>query len=248
MKNGIDISRWNGDIDIRSTGADFAIIKAGGSDDGIYTDSQFLNNYIKCKNAGIPCGIYWYTQAVTVTNLQTEIKYLLGEINGLQFELPIFLDLEEAVIYQKAGQLAADWLNELPQHGCYPGIYSSYSWYFDTLKNVSCDPIQKWIALWGESDPGMSCGIWQTGAVDNIDRDIMYADYSFIKEKGLNGFSKKVYFSDVTTDMAYYNAVMEAASDGLVKGFPDGTFRPEEPVTRGQLCIILKRLREHDGC
>ena len=44
---GIDTSRWQGNFDFKSAknneGVDFAIIKAGGADDGLYEDR-------KCRN------------------------------------------------------------------------------------------------------------------------------------------------------------------------------------------------------
>ena len=33
-----------------------------------------------------------------------------------------------------------------------------------------------------------------------------------------------------------------AISKGLLKGYPDGTFRPDQPVTRAELAVILRRL------
>lgn len=246
---GIDISKWQGDLDIKDVAPEFCLIKAGGSDDGLYIDSQFLDNYIKCKNLGIPCGLYWYTSAVSVTNLRTEIDYLLGNINGLQFELPIYLDLEEMPLYNKAGQLAAEWLNVLPNYGYFPGIYSSYSWFEDALKTVKKSMLKEqiWLALWmSGTDPDYDCGIWQNGHIQHngmeIDHDYMFSDFSFIKEKGLNGFMNKDYFKDVTADMSSYKAIMWAASKEYVKGYKDGTFRPDEPLTRAQLCVILWRM------
>lgn len=245
---GIDISRWQKGLDLSQFKyAKFAIIKAGGSDDGLYIDSCFLDFYTQAKNLGWPVGIYWYTKAVSVTNLLTEIDYLLNNIKGLQFELPVFLDLEETVLYDKAGQLAEYWLNTLSEKGYYPGIYSSLSWWKDTLKNVSCDPVQKWLALWGEyEDPGYDCGIWQDGHIVTqgmeVDSDYMYADYSFIKEKGLNGFEKGIKYSDVDASRKTYDAIKTVTEAGLMKGFNDGTFRPKDPVTREQLATVLKRL------
>ncbi len=48
-------------------------------------------------------------------------------------------------------------------------------------------------------------------------------------------------FRDVPGGQWYANGVVWAASRGLVNGFEDGTFRPEEPVTREQLVTILYR-------
>lgn len=38
-----------------------------------------------------------------------------------------------------------------------------------------------------------------------------------------------------------------AMENGLMKGYPDGTFRPEQPVTRAELAVILRRLEDGDG-
>ena len=53
--NGIDISRWQGNIDwklVKESGVEFVILKAGGSDDGFYEDSKFQENYAEAKNNG----------------------------------------------------------------------------------------------------------------------------------------------------------------------------------------------------
>ena len=46
-------------------------------------------------------------------------------------------------------------------------------------------------------------------------------------------------FSDVTETHPHYTGIEWAAAQGLVQGYPDGTFRPSEPVTRAQLATIL---------
>lgn len=38
------------------------------------------------------------------------------------------------------------------------------------------------------------------------------------------------------------NDIEKAADKGVVSGFDDGTFKPDEGVTRAQLCSILNRL------
>ena len=51
-------------------------------------------------------------------------------------------------------------------------------------------------------------------------------------------------FADVAQDAAYAEAVRWAASEKIVNGFGDGTFRPEEPVTRQDLAVMLMRFCE----
>ncbi len=47
-------------------------------------------------------------------------------------------------------------------------------------------------------------------------------------------------FSDVVTTHA--DGIDYVTGEGLMVGFPDGTFRPDEPVTRGQLATVLEKL------
>lgn len=46
-------------------------------------------------------------------------------------------------------------------------------------------------------------------------------------------------FSDVSLDHHYYDAVTNLSSEGILNGFEDGTFKPEEPVTRAQFTKII---------
>ena len=34
-----------------------------------------------------------------------------------------------------------------------------------------------------------------------------------------------------------------AIREGLLKGYPDGTFQPDKPVTRAELAVILHRMK-----
>lgn len=48
-------------------------------------------------------------------------------------------------------------------------------------------------------------------------------------------------FSDVSPGDWFSQAVQELAGKGIITGFPDGTFRPYEPVTRAQFVAMLVR-------
>lgn len=54
-------------------------------------------------------------------------------------------------------------------------------------------------------------------------------------------------FGDVSGEKYYAGAVAWASGNGLVKGYGDGTFRPDEPVTREQIAVILYRYAAHRG-
>ena len=49
-------------------------------------------------------------------------------------------------------------------------------------------------------------------------------------------------FKDVDESHWAYEAIKELSDDGILVGYDDGTFKPEEPVTRAEMCEIIKRL------
>ncbi|WP_181186169.1 S-layer homology domain-containing protein [Alkalicoccus urumqiensis] len=48
-------------------------------------------------------------------------------------------------------------------------------------------------------------------------------------------------FPDVTEDDYYYAEVNAAAEAALIRGYEDGSFRPEENLTRGEMAVLLER-------
>ena len=49
-------------------------------------------------------------------------------------------------------------------------------------------------------------------------------------------------FSDVSTDDWAYQAVSDLSDQGVVEGYPDGTFKGERNITRYELAQIIARL------
>ncbi|MHB9112625.1 MAG: glycoside hydrolase family 25 protein [Thermoleophilia bacterium] len=91
---GIDVSRWQGTIDWDAADdhASFAIIKAGGGDEGMYMDSQFTRNRDEARRVGIARGYYYYAgggdpiqEAEHFVSLVADLQP--GEILALDFEV-----------------------------------------------------------------------------------------------------------------------------------------------------------------
>ena len=51
-------------------------------------------------------------------------------------------------------------------------------------------------------------------------------------------------FSDVKADKYYYDSVMQCADKGFVRGYEDGTFRPNGNITRAEFAVIMNKVLE----
>jgi hypothetical protein len=49
-------------------------------------------------------------------------------------------------------------------------------------------------------------------------------------------------FNDVPANHPHATAIHRLAAEGIIGGFPDGNFKPSEPVTRAQLATIINRI------
>lgn len=59
--------------------------------------------------------------------------------------------------------------------------------------------------------------------------------------------AKTADFADVPADRYYAKAIAWASEKGIVSGYPDGTFAPEQEITREQMASILYRYAQYKG-
>ena len=215
VKNGIDVSEWQGDINwshVKTDGVKFAIIRAG---IGHRVDDRFANNYAGCKSNSVPVGAYWYSKATTVAEAKQEAQDFLDALKGKTFEYPVYMDLEESAQFAlgkaKCSELVDAFLTVLEQAGYYAGLYCS-TYY---LKNYISESVRKRYAVWvaqynDKCSYTGAYGIWQHsvaghpdydvfgkgsvyGITGQCDLDYAYIDYpKIIKNACLNGFSTGV--------------------------------------------------------
>ena len=213
---GIDVSYAQGKIDwekVKTSGkVDFAILRAGYGREYSQVDKQFERNYSECKRLGIPCGVYWFSYAMSVAEAEKEAQVFLDTIKGKQFEYPIYMDLEvtEQFALGKAtcSAMVDAFLTRLEKAGYFAGLYCSTNY----LNNYISDSIKSRYAIW-VAQYNKTCtyknpyGIWQyniagdedydiigQGSIPGIsgkcDMDYAYIDYpTIIKQAGLNGFT-----------------------------------------------------------
>ena len=210
LSQGIDISRWQGEFDMDQAVAEgfrFAILKAGGGDDGLYKDSRFEENYENAKRLGIPVGAYWFSKATSVERaiLEANTFHELC-LKGRQFELPVYMDVEHRAMLDLGKRKLTDIIHafcqRLEELGYWAGIYSSQSFFSSYMIDEELQRYAHWVACWGKSCSyqGNCFGMWQYGGETNqirsnkvagvvCDQDYMLVDYpAMIKARGLNGF------------------------------------------------------------
>ena len=135
---GIDVSEHQGDINwsaVARDGIDFAMIRMGyrgSTAGGLYEDEQFRANVTGALKAGIPVGVYFYSQAVTVAEAEEEADYVLQAIKDFDITFPVVFDWEivgdeEARTYSLSRSALCDctraFCDKIAQAGYKPMIY-----------------------------------------------------------------------------------------------------------------------------
>lgn len=97
---GVDVSTWQESIrwqEVADSGIEFAVIRCGFRrtlTGELEQDNCFENNYTGAGEAGLRRGLYFYSQAVSVSEAEEEAAYALELLGGRALELPIFFDWE----------------------------------------------------------------------------------------------------------------------------------------------------------
>ena len=196
LARGIDVSRWNHQIDtasgeyiplnwkaIKAQGIDFVILKAGSTKSGI--EPTFEMDYAGARAAGLEIGAYFYTYSTTVSGISKDADMLLLWLEGKKFEYPIYLDLEDpSLVSLGKNHLSAmceSFLCKLQQNGYYAGLYTNHTWLttiLDTARMVTLFDL--WYArypgtsvpTWNEEKYGKQLGMWQyteSGSIQGIE-------------------------------------------------------------------------------
>lgn len=204
--HGIDVSKWQGNIDfnkVKAAGVDFVIIRAGYGRYINQKDPYFEQNYTRAKAAGLNVGAYWYSYANSAADAKAEAATCLEAIKGKTFDYPIFFDLEEKTQFNNGAafcsSLVTAFCTEIEKAGYFAGLYISRS---PLQSYITADVAARyalWVAEYGANlNYNGNVGMWQntsswrvTGVNGNVDHDYSYIDYpKIIKDGGFNGYKK----------------------------------------------------------
>ena len=135
----IDISEWNCDINfnkVRKAGVTCVIIRAGYGKDPNQEDNEFQKYYKQAKAAGLNVGAYWYSYATSVDAAKAEVRNCMKTIQGKEFDLPVFLDVEEyrqAVLPRRTlTDIISTFCDGVKGYGFDVGMYSAKSMLVDS--------------------------------------------------------------------------------------------------------------------
>ncbi len=99
-KTGVDVSDHQGTIDwdaVAADGIEFAFVRIGyrGNTEGLlYADTQFEQNLSGAQAAGIACGAYFYSQAVSAEEARDEARFAVALLGSRELEYPVVFDYE----------------------------------------------------------------------------------------------------------------------------------------------------------
>ena len=197
---GIDVSRWNGNIDwktVANYGMGFAILRI--TEKGNIVDSTFEPNYKGCIENQIPVGVYKYSYATTIAQIEDEANVVIKTLNKRKLDYPVFLDIEDKCQENLSDSLMMKMIEAfraiIIKAGYKFGIYCGYSWYQNQLPE-GAKKYDVWTARYPNNDMGelqerlrvpASTGVigWQysskatiPGIPTKTDRSVFYKDYS----------------------------------------------------------------------
>ena len=204
VMTGVDLSHWNiwnnPAKSLKEGGVQFAMLKIGGSDNGLYKDSKFEKYYRMCAEAGIHVGVYFFAGANFRTSIEGRrcANYLLNLLDKKKLDMPVVIDIEKGKSKYKSSQTEAAiaFCDTIEKAGYYAMIYGSDVATFKNMLDLSkLTKIDKWVARYGKEPENVKdFGMWQwssTGVVAGffspVDCNRAYKDYPAI----IAGMKKK---------------------------------------------------------
>lgn len=185
--HGVDISRWQGNINwdkLRAQGANFAYIKA--TDGGDHLDPMFMKNWRNANAAGLKRGAYHFFYWCRTAGEQAD--WFIRNVPKMDGALPPVIDVEwngessckRRPSREKVLEKMQVFMDRLERHyGQRPIIYTSPDFYRDNLQGAFLDypfwlravarhpskvyPGRKWL-FWQYSGSGLSHGV--SGRID----------------------------------------------------------------------------------
>lgn len=204
---GIDVSEFQGTIDwtkVKNTKVEFAILRCGyrGYTQGkIYIDDTFKYNMENAIKAGIPVGVYFFTEAINEKEGIEEANFVLNLIKGYNVTYPIIVDTEsvggsgraDKISKAKRTEAINGFCTTIKEAGYTPMIYANARWFTTHLDLIKLTGYEKWVAHYTTfnniTDYDGDYSMWQytssgkiSGISGRVDMNISFKDYSNVQD------------------------------------------------------------------
>ena len=189
---GIDVSSFQGEINwekVKNTGVEFAIIRLGFGytiNNELVLDKYFKENLQHAKEQGLKVGVYFYTYANTLEEIEEQAKFIVKNLDGVDLELGVAFDWENwnnfqdyHVSFYDLDNMYNNFSTLLKEKGYDAMLYGS-KFYLSNVWNTENKNV--WLAHYtGMTNYNKDYKIWQfsdKGLVDGIsgfvDLDVLY--------------------------------------------------------------------------
>ena len=161
---GIDVSAFQGEIDwqkVAGSGIQFAIVRLGyrgyGKAGKMVEDEYARKNLQGARDAGLAVGAYFFSQALSIEEVDEEIDFLLEILGDFQLEMPLILDWEQVgVETARTNNMDARTLTNMQLHFCkvmsekgyQPMVYFNWNQASRLLYLSELEEYPFWLALY----------------------------------------------------------------------------------------------------
>ncbi len=189
---GIDVSKWQGDIDfeaVKAAGCSFVIMRMGYYYDDHEMDVYYEENMRKAQEAGLDVGVYLYTTANTEEEVRANAQWMLEILDGQELDFPVVFDWESFSNFQQYDMSIHDlntlftiFAEELESGGYSAMLYSSKNFLNNFWYEHGDFPI--WLAHYTDATDyeGEYC-LWQMscrgripGITGDVDLNVLFTE------------------------------------------------------------------------
>ena len=161
---GIDVSAFQGEIDwqqVADSGIQFAIVRLGyrgyGKAGKMVEDEYAKKNLQGAREAGLAVGAYFFSQALSIEEVDEEIEFLLNILGDFELDMPLILDWEQVgVETARTNNMDARTLTDMQLHFCktmtemgyQPMVYFNWNQASRLLYLSELEEYPFWLALY----------------------------------------------------------------------------------------------------
>ena len=188
LARGIDVSRWQGEINWSQVAADDVSFVMLGTRSKGAVDPYFHRNIQQASAAGVKVGVYIYSLATTVEMAEAEADFVLDLIHDYPVSYPVAFDIEDStqgnLSKEELAAIANAFCKKISDSGYYPIVYANENWLKNKL-DMSLMDYPVWVARYSARPSYQNPVMWQatsTGSVKgingNVDIDFQFKDFS----------------------------------------------------------------------